>query len=154
MSDTIAFPNSTPALGLPLLIAGQAQKEFFVNQALCLLDALQARAVAASLNAPPASPAEGACYRVSTPAAAAWSGQDDHLAVLIGGDWHFIAPREGMHVFDQDAGHQLVFRTGWTLAPAPAAPSGGAMVDTEARAAIDALIQSLQALGVLGPHDP
>ena len=53
MSDPIAFPSTTPSIGLPLLIPGQAQKEFFVNQALCLLDALHMRAVTASQPAPP-----------------------------------------------------------------------------------------------------
>lgn len=59
MSEPIVFPSATPALGLPLLVAGQAQKEFFVNQALGLLDALHARAVIASRPAPPAAAAEG-----------------------------------------------------------------------------------------------
>lgn len=45
MSDPVTFPSSTPAIGLPYLVAGQAQKEFFVNQSLCLLDALQMRTV-------------------------------------------------------------------------------------------------------------
>ncbi|NJS14148.1 MAG: hypothetical protein HC788_05435 [Sphingopyxis sp.] len=27
----------------------------------------------------------------------------------ISGAWHFVAPKEGMLVFDQAAGHQLVF---------------------------------------------
>lgn len=61
----------------------QAQKEFFVNQALCLLDALHDRAVTASRNTPPESPAEGSCYRITAPAGAAWSGRDDHIAVMI-----------------------------------------------------------------------
>ena len=154
MSDPIAFPSTTPALGLPLLIAGQAQKELFVNQALCLLDSLHDRTVASSRSAPPASPTEGSCFRVITPASGAWSGRDDHLAVMIGGDWHFIAPREGMQVFDQEAGHQLVFRTGWKHAAAPAAPNGGTVVDTEARTAIGVLIQALLTVGVCSSSNP
>lgn len=151
MSDPITLPSSTPALGLPLLIAGQAQKEFFVNQAICVLDALNAHVVTASLGVPPASPAEGACFRIVTPAAGAWSGQADSLAILAGGAWHFIAPIAGMQIFDQQAGHQLVFRAGWKHADAPAAPAGGSVVDTEARSAIGALIQSLVAVGMLAP---
>lgn len=154
MSDPIAFPSSTPALGLPLLIAGQAQKEFFVNQALCLLDALHDRAVTASQNAPPESPAEGSCYRITAPAGAAWSGRDDHIAVMIGGDWRFIAPREGTQVFDREAGHELVFRAGWKRPTAPVAPSGGTVVDLEARTAIGALIQALLTVGMIGPNTP
>jgi len=154
MSDPIAYPSSTPALGLPLLIAGQAQKEFFVNQALCLLDALHDRTVASSRSVPPANPTEGTCFRVIAPAGAGWSSRDDHLAVLIGGDWHFIAPRDGMQVFDQEAGNLMVFRNGWKHAAAPVAPQGGTVVDTEARTAIAGLIQALLAVGVFRPSNP
>lgn len=154
MSDPIAFPSITPALGLPLLVAGQAQKEFFVNHALCLLDALHARAVVASQTTPPASPDEGDCYRVTAPAGAAWVGREDSLAILVGGDWHFVAPRAGLLVFDQTVGHVLVFRSGWQRPAAPQEPSGGSVVDTEARAAIAMLIQTLVATGALAPPSP
>ncbi len=154
MPDPITLPSYTPAIGLPLLIAGQAQKEFFVNQALCLLDALQAGAVSASLATPPAAPAEGTCYRIIAPATLAWAGKEGSLALNIGGDWHFVVPREGMQVFDQSAGQQLVFRSGWEHAVAPASPVGGSVVDTEARAAITALIQSLLTIGIVSPISP
>jgi hypothetical protein len=150
MSDPIAFPSATPAIGLPLLVAGQAQKEFFVNQALCILDALYVRAVKASQSAPPATAIAGDCFRVTSPASQAWAGREDHIAVLIGGAWHFIGAREGMHMFDQTAGHTLVFGTQWERARAPTLPTGGTVVDSQARTAIQSLIQSLQAIGILG----
>lgn len=148
MPDPVTFPAATPHIGLPLLIAGQSQKEFFVNQALSVLDALQARRVLASLPAPPVA-AEGDCYRVTAPATEAWAGREDHLAVLIGGGWHFIAPREGASLFDVAAGHALVFRSGWQRAAAPVVPVGGAVVDSEARAAVTQLIERLRAIGIL-----
>ena len=136
-------------------LTGQAQKEFFINQALCLLDASAARTVIASRTVPPvANPAEGACFRVLAPAGEAWSGQEDSIAMLIGGAWHYIAARDGMQVFDQEQGHLLTFRDGWVRALSPAEPSGGPVVDIEARVAIGALIQALRATGVLGAHDP
>jgi Protein of unknown function (DUF2793) len=149
MSDPIAFPSSTPAIGLPLLIAGQAQKEFFVNQAMCILDALLSRVATDSRPSPPPSANEGDCFRITAPAAAAWAGHEDKLAVLIGGDWHFVAPREGMQVFDLSAGNIIAYRSGWQRAIAPAVSTGGTVIDTEARAAIAALILSLQAVGLL-----
>ena len=151
MSDPIAFPAATPALGLPLLIAGQAQKEFFVNEAFCLLDALHARAVTASQPAPPAAGAgaEGGCYRVTAPATGAWAGQEDALAVLIGGAWRFIAPAEGLLVFDRAADRMMIFRSQWQPAALVPLPSGGTVVDTEARAAVAALVAALQTVGVL-----
>ncbi len=154
MSDPIAFASTTPTIGLPLLIPGQAQKEFFVNQALCLLDALHSRSVTASQPAPPQSLNEGGCFRVTAPAAGAWAGHEDKLAVWIGGDWHFVAPREGMQVFDLTAGHSIVYRSEWESAAAPAGPTGGTIIDTEARAAITSLIQALLAVGILATEGP
>jgi hypothetical protein len=34
MSDPLTFENSSPRFGLPFLYVGQAQKEFYVNEAL------------------------------------------------------------------------------------------------------------------------
>ncbi|MBU7579185.1 MAG: DUF2793 domain-containing protein [Porphyrobacter sp.] len=150
MSDPVAFASTTPAIGLPLLIAGQAQKEFFVNEALCVLDALNARAITASQAAPPAAPPEGASYRVTTPATGAWAGQENRIAVRIGGDWHFIAPAEGWVLFDRAASRLTIFRTQWQPAEVVAAPSGGVVIDTQARATLTALIAALRTMGVLG----
>lgn len=149
MSDPIAFSAATTALGLPLLIAGQAQKEFFVNEAFCVLDALHARAVTASQPAPPASAAEGACYRITAPAAGAWAGRENALAVQVGGAWHFIAPTEGMVIFDRTTDRLTIFRSQWHPAALVPLPSGGTVIDSEARTAITALIAALQTMGVL-----
>lgn len=149
MSEPIPFSSSTPHLRLPMLVPGQAQKEFFVNQALGILDALQSRGVSGSLSAPPALAAEGDAFRVESPATQAWQGRDDHLAVRIGGAWHFVAPQEGMCIFDKAAGYILVFRSGWQNADAPPEPVGGTAIDTQARAAINQLVQVLKAIGIL-----
>lgn len=149
MPDPFAFASSTPALGLPLLIAGQAQKEFFVNEALCLLDAVHARAVIASQPAPPATAAEGACYRVTSTASGLWAGQEERLAVLIAGAWHFIPPAEGMVLFDRTAGGCVIFRSHWQPAEVVALPAGGSVIDVQARTTLTALITALKTMGVL-----
>jgi hypothetical protein len=154
MSDPIVFPAATPALALPLLISGQAQKEFFVNEAFCILDALHARSVTASQPAPPAAPAEGACYRVTAPAQGAWAGHENALAVRIGGAWRFVAPTQGLLVFDRAANSMVIYRTQWEPAHSVSLPAGGATVDTEARAAVTALLTALEAMGVLTVPDP
>ena len=69
--------------------------------------------------------------------------------MMIGGDWHFVGPQQGIAIFDRAAGHLLVFRDGWELAGAPASPSGGTVIDAEARAAVAALVQALVSIGVL-----
>lgn len=149
MSDPIAFPAATPALGLPLLIAAQAQKEFFVNDAFSMLDALHARSVTDSQPAPPLAATEGACYRVTAPALGAWSGHEDSLAVLIGGAWRFVTPFEGLMVFDRAADCMVIYRSQWQSAALVPQPAGGTVVDAEARAAVTALITALQVMGVL-----
>lgn len=151
MSNPIAFSSATPNVGLPLLIAGQAQKEFFVNQALTIVDSLHPRAVLASMPTPPATAADGDCFRVTAPAAQAWEGCENHLAVRIGGDWHFIAPSDGMHLFDIAADSSLFFKTVWHVAVRPATPTNGAVIDVEARSAIEQLIAALYDIGVLPP---
>jgi hypothetical protein len=154
MSDPITLASSTPALGLPLLYAGQAQKEFFVNEALCLLDALHARAVTAAQPAPPASAAEGACYRVTATATGAWTGQEDRLALFVAGAWRFVAPAEGMVVFDRAADGFVIFRSHWQPAAPVAGPAGGTVIDVEARAALNALIAALETMGVVAAPAP
>lgn len=154
MSDPIAFATTTPTIGLPLLIAGQAQKEFFVNQALCLLDALHPRIIAASQPAPPQSANEADCFRVTAPAVGTWAGHEGELAIRIGGGWHFVVPREGMQIFDVTVGHAIVYRSEWESAAAPAVPTGGTIIDTQARAAISSLIQALAAVGILAAEGP
>jgi hypothetical protein len=149
MPDPIALASTTPALSLPLLFAGQTQKEFFINEALSLLDALHARAVTASQPAPPASPTEGACYRVTSQATGTWAGKDDRLAILVAGDWHFIAPVEGMLVFDRAAASFIIYRSDWQPASAVATPAGGSVIDFEARAALAALITALTTMSLL-----
>ena len=154
MPDPVSLPSNTPVIGLPLLFAGQAQKEFTLNEALSLVDALYPQSVLASQPAPPAEPAEGACYRVTAPATGAWADHADHVAVLVGGAWHFVAPVQGMAIFDRAADHLLVFRSGWKSAQAPGLPSGGGVIDAEARAAIVALVDALRAVGILATATP
>jgi hypothetical protein len=150
MSESIAFPSSTPNVGLPLLFAGQTQKEFFVNQAVMILDALAHGAVIATLAEPPAALSEGACYRVGSPAAGSWSDHAGKIAISLGGSWHFVEPAEGMMMFDRAEGQWIWFRSGWHNAQAPVLPTGGAVIDVEARALLAGLVASLQSIGLLG----
>jgi len=151
MSEPITFPAGTRNARLPLLYAGQAQKEFFVNQALTVLDALSPRAVVASLSEPPAQALDGDCFRITDPAAGSWSDKSEQIAISVGGSWHFVSPAEGTLVFDRAAGYWLTYRSGWQFATAPAEPAGGTVVDVEARTAIAQLLQTLEEIGWLAP---
>lgn len=148
MATPIAFPSTTSNLSLPLLFSGQAQKEFFLNQALSIIDALLLACVVETRAAPPAAPLEASCYLVGGTPTGEWMGHDDELAVHIGGAWQFILPKDGLKVFDQNAGAVLLYRSGWQVAIEPALPSGGSTVDSEARGVIAQLIAELRKVGV------
>ncbi|MCU0948929.1 MAG: DUF2793 domain-containing protein [Porphyrobacter sp.] len=149
MSAFADYPAITPGLGLPLLYVGQAQKEFFVNQSLSVLDALIGQSVAAGLAEPPAEPQAGDCYRVVAPAGGPWAGRENQLAIAIGGDWHFVVPPEGSLIFDRALGQFVLFDGDWQLASLPLTASGGTVVDAEARALLAQVIDALVKLGLV-----
>jgi hypothetical protein len=74
MTDPIPFPSATPRFGLPLLFPGQARKEFFVNEAHALTDALLACVVEGEAPAPPSTAGEGTSWLVASSATGDWPG--------------------------------------------------------------------------------
>lgn len=162
--------DTTARLALPLLAAGQAQKEVVHNEALLLADCLiNPVAEAIGVNAPPTTPAEGRCWIVGTAPTGAWAGQAGALAGWTAGGWRFAAPFEGQHVWLREAGvwavrgasnwssgvvaAQLVEVGGQQVVgarrPAIAAPSGGPTVDSEARAALADILIALRTHGLI-----
>lgn len=138
---------------LPLLAVGQLQKEVTHNEALALVDALIAPVVAAQgTDEPPAAAQIGQCWVVGAAPTGAWAGAAQHLACWTSGGWRLIAPHAGMTA--RLAGGTMLRFDGvtWAMPGRVAAPSGGAVVDSEARAAIAALIAQLQAQGWLEPN--
>ncbi|MGB3320105.1 MAG: DUF2793 domain-containing protein, partial [Sphingopyxis granuli] len=70
--------------------------------------------------------------------------------VWTAGGWRFAEPRPGMRVVRSRDGAWLRFADGaWVEPGAVAPPVGGATVDSEARAAIEALMTALKAHGML-----
>ncbi len=148
MPNPVEFTATTPRFALPLLFASQFQKEFFVNEAHRLLDALAHPAVEGLGSTPPATPQEGDAWLVTATAQGDWVGQEDKLAAHIGGSWLFVPPQLGMQVYRKDIG-QLTFYSGaWGLATEPTTPSGGTTVDVEARNAVSTLIAALRSVGI------
>ena len=162
--------NGTARLSLPFLSPGQAQKEFIHNEALQSLDIAVAAAVEeAPRSDPPTGAALGACYIVGAAPTGEWAGKPQSLACATTGGWRFLAPIEGFSVFVKDLGVWATYRTGdWEIGPlrgsgvfvdgqqvvgargaAIALASGGATVDSEARAAIEAVLVALRQHGLI-----
>ena len=128
---------------------GQAQKEFFVNEALARIDALLHPAFETVANTPPAVPAAGECWLVGPAPLGEWEGQADALAFWDGVQWSFCAPADGMQMFDRAEGQWILFRSGWRRATRPQTPTGGSTIDVEARAAIGAIIDAIATLSII-----
>lgn len=150
MTDPISFTSTTPRFGLPLLFAGQSQKEVTVNEGLLAADILLHTAIEAVVSSPPATPSLGQCWLVGTSATGTFAGRADHIAAWTEGGWQFLPPRNGMRVFDLSAGADRLFLgSNWQIVAAPANPTGGTVVDSEARTAIAAILAALTDAGVL-----
>lgn len=162
--------GSTPRLALPFLSPGQAQKELYHNEALQLLDILVAAAVEEPpRNSPPVPPAVGSCYLVGSAPTGEWAGKQHRLAAYSSGGWRYVGPVEGLVVHVRSTGTWGTYRTGaWefeilrgsslvlggqqvvgTRRPAIIAPTGGAVVDAEARAAINQLLATVRDHGLI-----
>ncbi|MGX7893999.1 DUF2793 domain-containing protein [Tsuneonella sp. HG222] len=135
-------------MNVPLLFAGQAQKEFTVNEAHVLADALLHAACEGTATIPPAAPADGETWIVGEDAEGAWTGEEGKLAAWQAGTWLFLAPRDGMRLFDASSGQILLYRDGWQRPAAPDLPTGGTTVDAEVRAALSGLIAALLEAGI------
>lgn len=72
--------EATTRLALPFIVPGQAQKEFYHNEALVRIDMALHACVEGELASPPANPVEGECWLVSAGASGAWSGKDKTIA--------------------------------------------------------------------------
>ncbi|KPL68943.1 hypothetical protein SZ64_13035 [Erythrobacter sp. SG61-1L] len=149
MPDPISFTSTSPRFALPLLFAGQAQKEFHVNEAHVLIDALLHPAVEGEAGAPPAAPDPGECWLIGAAPSGAWAGHAGELACWSAGAWIFAPPRDGMRLLDRSTGQTMPYLGGWNRPAAPALPTGGTTVDTQARTAIAGLIAALVDAGIL-----
>jgi hypothetical protein len=149
MTTPAEFENTTPRFDLPLLHSGQSQKEWFLNEAHALIDALLHCTLEGEAVLAPTEPAEGECWLVASEAGGEWTGRDGTVALHQAGGWNFIAPIHGMQVFDKGRGQFVLFDGEWNSAADVAEPTGGSFVDTEARTVIAELIAVLRASGVL-----
>ena len=164
--------NGTARLGLPMLEAGQAQKELTHNEALAAIDLMIGSSVEeAERNDPPAEPNAGQCWLVGSAPIGPWSGMTDAIAGWTDGGWRFIVPVEGMTVWDlarkltwrwsgaewrpgEIMGTRLILggtQVVGSQGAAIAAPAGGDVADTEARSAVVSILAALRLHGLIAP---
>jgi Protein of unknown function (DUF2793) len=157
---------------LPLLAAGQAQKELTHNEALAMADILVHPVVQSVGPATiPAAPVPGQSWIVGASPTGAWAGQAGKIVNWTSGGWRFVAPIEGMRVWSINDSMFLRFEAGlWALGIETAtklkiggnqvvgarqaailAPTGGTIVDIEARAAIALILGALRNHGLIQP---
>ena len=143
------FDSRTARLDLPLLFAGQAQKEGFVNETSARIDSLLHGAIEAEQAAPPAAPVDGQMWLVAAGASGAWLGQAGKLAARQSSNWLFVTPRDGMKLLNRTSGQEIRYSGSWRAAARPALPSGGTTIDVEARTALAAILTALTTAGIV-----
>lgn len=162
--------NQTARLALPMLQPGQAQKELYHNEALALIDlSVQATVANVGQNVPATTPQFGESWIVGAAPTGVWASCANHLAGWTTGGWRFVAPFAGMRVWSLADGVEARFAAGsWTLGDTRAArlliggtqvvggqqaaialPTGGTVIDAEARATINTILVTIRAHGLI-----
>ena len=162
--------SGSARFSLPFLAAGQAQKEFYHNEALQTLDLAVAAAVEEEpRSSPPSSPSVGACYIVAEPPSGEWTGKSQNLAGYTSGGWKYVTPQDGLTAYVKSTGTWACYRSGaWEIGKvrgscvlldgvqiiggqlaAIAGPSGGTVVDSESRTAISQILSALREHGLI-----
>ncbi|MFL6722254.1 MAG: DUF2793 domain-containing protein [Sphingomonas sp.] len=162
--------SGTARLTLPFLSAGQAQKEFFHNEALQTLDLVVGAAVEEGPRAaPPTSPVVGDCYIVGSSPTGDWTGRAQCLAGYTSGGWRFVSPIEGLSAYVKASAAWANYRSGaWEIGTlrgstvviggqqvvggrraAIGDPASGAVVDSQARTAIGQILAALRSHGLI-----
>jgi Protein of unknown function (DUF2793) len=137
---------------------------------LLLIDALAHPALESrSLTAPPAAPLPGQIWLVGAAATGDWLGKAGQLVIWTSGGWRFIQPKTGMMLWSKvDAVFIHFTGVGWAIGswpvqqlmvagqkvisdrqPAIADPIGGAVLDSQARAAISYILNAMRAHGLI-----
>lgn len=148
---------------LPLLAVGQAQKEYTHNEALLLVDNLLNPSILSILDNPDTitdmtdahqtaaneSSNKTMAWLISNQPNGLWSQRANQIAIMKDNGFRYIEPLDGMRIFNAQSGCMMVYREGaWYMAPTLDAPSGGSVIDSQARESIAAILDNLQQFGL------
>ncbi len=158
----------TARLTLPLIAAGQSQKEVTHNEMVALVDVLAQAVVMGRSATPPVAPQPGQCWAVAADAGGDWQAREGAIAQWSANGWLFVPGFEGLAVWSLADARTLRLRAGvWTDAadvgalriggrqvvgaqqPPIRDPAGGSVVDTSSRTAISAILVILRAHGLI-----
>jgi hypothetical protein len=126
-------------------------------------------AEAIGVDDPPATPMAGQAWIIGPAPTGDWSGHADALALWTDGGWRLVTPVPGMAVWVPSLGVDARYDgTAWQVGDvvadrlsiggvqvvgarqaAVAMPSGGAVIDAQARSAISAILAALAAHGLV-----
>ena len=161
---------TTARYSLPLLQVGQAQKELTHNECIQSLEnCVQPVVEGEPSNVPPANPEIGRQYLVGEAASGDFAEHSGEIATWTDAGWLFTLPRDRFSVVDRQSGLSWSFedeawRSGLVRAaevqiggqkvvgrrqPAVATPSGGNVIDQEARDTIGALLSAMRQHGLI-----
>jgi hypothetical protein len=114
--------NETLRWALPLLAAGQAQKEVTHNESILAIDRLLHLAVVSRSEAePPIGPRLGDTYIIGPAALGLWSGLAGQLAMWDGVGWTITPLRQGCLAWVEDEqAFAVLMAGGWAAAGWPA----------------------------------
>lgn len=148
--------ETSARLKLPLLVAGQGQKEITHNEALIMLEWFAAPTVLSRTELSPVNISDGNAWLVPEGASGEWQGHDGRVALRWSNGWRYLNPPDGLSVYVIDE-RSRVFRAdnAWNeevVLSAPHAgvqmPVGGTVVDQQARNTLNELIEALENLGI------
>lgn len=162
--------TGTARLQLPLLSTGQAQKEVTLNEALQNIDVLMCGAVEEGPRQnPPVLPALGSCYVTGSSPTGEWTGKPGYIAAFTSGGWRLYPPTDGVELFNKAGAEWISYRDGaWEQGIVRGCslviggqqvigarqrpitdPTGGSVIDVEARAAMGAVLAAMRQHGLI-----
>lgn len=148
----------TSRFALPFLVPGQGQKDVTHNEALEAVDALlHPLILSRTVTTPPQGAQAGSGWLVAAGATGDWAGRDGWLAIWTMGGWRFHLPSEGFSGWLASEGRRIrKTAAGWwdempyaVLPVSIDTPSGGGVIDVEARATVAAILSQLADVGLI-----